>query len=208
MKHDAQVKRAILIGKSVEVRDSFGFATPPSVLRAQEVYCTSYYGSLAGWDLAGPEATKFYNVATISIKEAWNVPRATHRYFLPVLAPSFVPARAEVLARFVRFFRSLRTAPSHEVTTAALLLARDMRSTLAKNLAYVEELTGQDPWTASPELIRQLVTRKEAVAPPPQSAWRLPYLTKLLQQRQELHYRGLKEAEEEMQELINAICIN
>ena len=83
-----------------------------------------------------------------------------------------------------------------------------MRSTLAKNLAYVEELTGQDPWTASPELIRQLVTRKEAVAPPPQSAWRLPYLSKLLQQRQELHYRGLKEAEEEVQELIDAICIN
>ena len=37
MRHDATVKRAILISKSVEVQDSFSFASPPSVLRALQV---------------------------------------------------------------------------------------------------------------------------------------------------------------------------
>ena len=60
MTHDTTVKRAILIGKTVEVRDSFPFASPPSVLRALQVYCSSYYGSLAGWELEGAEAQKFY----------------------------------------------------------------------------------------------------------------------------------------------------
>ena len=51
MSHDTSVKRAILIGKSVEVWDSFTFAAPSSELRALQVYCLSYYGSLAGREL-------------------------------------------------------------------------------------------------------------------------------------------------------------
>ena len=83
--HDATVKLAMLISKSVEVRDSFSFASPPSVLRALQVYCTSYYGSLAGWDLDGPEAKKFYGVWMLNILLSHILPRAAHRYFLPLL---------------------------------------------------------------------------------------------------------------------------
>ena len=92
MRHDTTVKRAILIGKTVEVRDSFSFASPPSVLRALEVYCSSYYGSLAGWDLEGAEAQKFYGVWRLNVVLTHNLPRATHRYFLPMLAPGAVSA--------------------------------------------------------------------------------------------------------------------
>ena len=206
MSHDATVKRAILIGKSVEVRDSFGFASPPSVLRALQVYCSSYYGSLAGWQLAGPEAHKFYGVWRLNILLTHNVPRATHRYFLPLLAPGAVSAKAEIMARFVKFFRGLRAAPSHEVVSAALLLARDMRTTLAKNIAYVETLTGQDAWAASPQLVRGIIMKTETVAPPPQDTWRLPYLAKLLQQRETLHSMGMDEEEETVQGLIDTLC--
>ena len=45
---------------------------------------------------------------------------------------------------------------------------------LAKNLAYVESQTGQDPWTASPELVRMRAMEREVVEPPPQDTWRLP----------------------------------
>ena len=57
MTYDGKVKRAQYIGKSVEVRDIFNFASPPEVLTAQDNYCTSYYSCLAGWDLGSTAAT-------------------------------------------------------------------------------------------------------------------------------------------------------
>ena len=206
MTHDAEVKRAVLISKSVEVRDCFGFAAPQSVLRALSVYCSSYYGSLAGWDLGSPEATKFYGVWRLNVLLTHKLPRGTHKYFMPLLAPGAVSAKAEIMARFVKFFRGLRAAPSHEVTTASLLLARDLRTTTGRNVAIVEETSGQDVWAASPERVRYAIMERETVFPPVEDAWRLPYLDKLLSQRSELNARGLKEAEEELQGVIDSLC--
>ena len=206
MSHDTSVKRAILIGKSVEVRDSFAFAAPSSVLKALQVYCSSYYGSLAGWELGGAEAQKFYGVWRLNVLLAHNLPRETHRYFLPMLAAGAVSAKGEIMARFVSFFRGLRAAPSHEVVTATLLLARDRRTTLSKNIAFVESQTGQDPWTASPKLVRTVIQQREAVEPPPEDAWRLPYLVKLMAQRDQLHTLALKEEEARVQLLIDSLC--
>ena len=97
MKYDAEVKRSVLISKSVEVRDCFSFASPPSVLRALNVYRSSYYGSLAGWDLGSQAAQKFYGVWRLNILLTHKLPRSTHRYFLPLLAPGAVSAKAEIM---------------------------------------------------------------------------------------------------------------
>ena len=144
LRHDVIVKQAVLISKSVEVHDSFTFASPPSVLKALQVYCSSYYGSLAGWELEEVKAQKFYGVWRLNVLLTHKLPRATRRYFLPKLAPGAVSARAEILPRCVKFFRGLRAAQSHEVVSEALLLARDRRTTLAKNIDYVERVTGED----------------------------------------------------------------
>ena len=106
-----------------------------------------------------------HGVWKLNILMSHNVPGATHQYFLPVLAPDAVSAKAEILARSIKFFQVLRAAPSQEVVTASLMLARDMRTTLAKNLAYVERLTGQDTWAAGPNLIRTIVSQKEIMEP-------------------------------------------
>ena len=49
---------------------------------------------------------------------------------------------------------------------------------------------------------------REVVEPPLQDTWRLPYLAKLMRQRQQLHSLGLKVEEERVQQLINSLCIN
>ena len=92
--------------------------------------------------------------------------------------------------------------------SAALLLARDKRSTLAKNIDYVEKVTGQDAWVASPQLVCSIVVERETVAPNEEDEWRLPYLAKLLEQRVQLHTLGMSEEEERVQELINSLCIS
>ena len=49
---------------------------------------------------------------------------------------------------------------------------------------------------------------REVVAPAPEDAWRLPYLAKLLEQRQQLHSLGTDKEEERVQHLIESLCIS
>ena len=79
---------------------------------------------------------------------------------------------------------------------------------LARNIAYIERLTGQDAWAASPDMVRSIAIKREAVAPAPEDAWRLPYLAKLLEQRQQLHSLGMDKEEEKVQQLIESLCIS
>ena len=48
--------------------------------------------------------------------------------------------------------------------------------------------------------------KKEAVEPPPEEAWRLPYLAKLLGQQDQLHTLGMEEEETRVQLLIDSLC--
>ena len=92
------------------------------------------------------------------------------------------------------------------MSTAALLSARDRRTTLGRNIALVEELSGQDVWAASPDRVLSALIEHETVAPPLEDIWRLLYLVKLLKQREELHLMGMKEAEEKLQGVIYSLC--
>jgi hypothetical protein len=173
MTYDSQVKRAQYIGKSVEVRDSFGFASPPEVLTALNLYCTSYYGCLAGWDLGSAAAAAYFSAQTVGIKLAWGVPRATRTYLVQqCLAPGATSARAEVLARFTGFFTGLRNSPSPEVRTMALLAARDLRTTTGSNIRKVEEASGLSVWNSTTAQVRLAVKRNELVPVPAEDAWR------------------------------------
>ena len=52
MDHDVKRKRAEYISKCVQVHEMLKFAIPVEILHATDIYCSSYYGSLASWDLA------------------------------------------------------------------------------------------------------------------------------------------------------------
>ena len=151
-----------------------------------------------------------YNVWAVNVKLAWGVPRATRTYILQqCLAPGSTSAKTEILARFVGFFRGLRKSSSHEVRTVALMAARDMRTCLGRNLRVVEELSGGlDPWVASTSTVRSVLSAREAVSVPEGAEFRLPYLLRLLEHRQELHYHGLQGDEEDVQRLIDSLCVN
>ena len=209
MTYDSKVKRAQYIGRSVEVRDSFGFASPPEVLTALNLYCSSYYGCLAGWDLGSAASAAYYSAQTVGVKLAWGVPRATHTYFVQqCLAPGATSARAEILARFAGFFSGLRNSPSPEVRTVALLCSRDLRTTTGSNIRVVEEASGLSVWNSTTAQVRRAVRQREIVAVPARDQWRLPYLKRLLEQRLQFHYQGDKINEERFQTLIDSLCVN
>ena len=55
MEHDASIKKAIFISQSVDVRQTFHFASLVEVISALKVYCSSFYGCML-WDLGGDAA--------------------------------------------------------------------------------------------------------------------------------------------------------
>ena len=209
MAYDAKVKRAVYIGKSVEVRDIFSFASPPDILTALDKYCTSYYGCLAGWDLGSAAAKSFFSAQQVGVKLTWGVPRGTRTYLLQqCLAPGATSARAEIMARFCGFFSGLRNAPSAEVRTVALLCACDMRTTTGRNIHLVEEASGLSVWSSTTAQVRRAIMQKETVGVALEDQWRVPYLGRLLEQRLQFHYNGDKENETRVQTLIDSLCVN
>ena len=144
----------------------------------------------------------------MAVKLAWGVPRGTHKYFVQqCLAPGAASARTEVMARFAGFFTGLRNSPSAEVRTMALLCARDLRTTTGQNIRVLEEASGLSVWSSTTRQMRKAVREREAVPVPPQDAWRIPYLRKLLEQRIQHYYTEDKEKEETVQSLIDSLCV-
>ena len=208
MEQDAKEKRAAFISRSVEIRETFKFASPVEVVQALEVYCSSFYGCML-WDLAGQGASQLYNSWNTAIKLAWFVPRATRTYLVQhVLSAGHTSAKVNILTRYRNFFHGLRKSPSYEVRVMANIASRDVRSTTGSNLRLVEEISGLDPWVCSAMELKVMLSKKELVTVPNQDAWRVKYLATLLAQRQELHYIGDTVQRDTLSDLINTLCIN
>ena len=208
MEHDAKVKRAEFINKAVEIRETFGFASPIEILRALKVYCSNFYGSML-WDLSGEGASKVFNSWNTAIKLAWNCPRETRTYLVQqVLAPGLDSARTDILVRYAKFFQSLRKSVSKEVAMLANLVSRDIRTSTGANLRVLEEASGLCPWTGSKLSLQEAICTREAVKVQESDTWRIPMLDKLLTTRQSLKYMGEEEEVSRLSDLIHSLCIN
>jgi hypothetical protein len=130
MEYDAKVKRATFIQRSVEVRETFKFASPVEVMNALKVYCSSFYGCML-WDLTGEGANQVFNSWNIGVRLTWSVPRATRTYLVQqVLTAGLTSAKVDIIARYRNFFHSLRLSPCYEVAVTANIAGRDLRSTI------------------------------------------------------------------------------
>ena len=99
MKIDMKFKKANFIDKSIEIRETFGFADPVQILEAINTYCGDHYGSMI-WDLYSEGAGQYFRCWNTAVKLVWNVPRSTHAYFVNCqLAASFVSIRPKLLAQ-------------------------------------------------------------------------------------------------------------
>ena len=184
MDHDATVKRAQYIDKSVEVRTMFDFAAPAEVLQAIKTYCSDYYGSML-WDLGGDKASQLYTAWDTAVKLTWSCPRWTRTFLLQkVLTCGLSSAKTDILGRYGKFCRGLRTSVCQEVRVLFNLVSRDLQCTTAKNLKLVRDSSGLDAWTALPRELKQAIQEKQLVDIPPQDAWKIEYLKSLLSQLQ------------------------
>ena len=201
---DMQQKRADFIQKSTEIRETFSFAQPNQILQAVTTYCCSMYGSMT-WPLFSEKARQVFNCWSTCVKLAWDVPRATHSYFLDYLSGGLVTVRRDVIARYAGFYKSLLTSPCREVNILARMVAKDIRTTTARNLSLLEKESGGLTWSTSAHKIREELASREPDVPRAY-AWRIPYLGRLLEERDTLAYLG--EEVERVQELVDSLCVN
>ena len=204
MIQDCKVKRAQYIDKTVDIRNTFSFGNPTQVLTAIDKYTGDHYGAML-YDLFDDQSFgKYHRCWGTVVKLTWGCPRSTHRYFVQsVLAPGFISIRTKLISRYVNFFRSLLKSSSKEVRLVASLAAQDKFSTTGKNLAKILQETGLNPWEASPTEVRQALIAQEAVVPK-QVIWRVPYLSKLLAERNEMEVNSLDTGQ--ISQLIDSLC--
>ena len=159
------------------------------------------------WDLEGDLANQYFNSWNTCIKLAWDIPRATHSYFLEQLSAGLISAKPDIICRYAGFFKGLMSSPRREVTIMARLVVKDVRTATAKNIKVLERET--EGLSTPGEIRKELFKKAEDI--PVTDQWRLPYLTKLLEQRDMMTYNGEGEESEEMtrvKELLDSICIN
>ena len=88
------------------------------------------------------------------------------------------------------------------------MLARDIRSTLGKNLRLIAELAGMNPWTAPLSVIQEALVDNETVPVPQGDEWRIPFLWKLLKLRSQAYYAANDEDVETLSSYIRSLVIN
>ena len=207
MDHDAVVKRAQFIDKSVEVRNMFEWAAPAEVLQALKFYCSAFYGSML-WDLGGDKATQMYSAWDTAVKLSWSCPRWTRTFLLQqVLASGMTSARTDILGRYGKFFKGLRASVCQEVRVLFNLVARDLQSTTAKNINLLKNTAGMDPWMAGPSKLKEALHRNQVVDIPPQDVWKMEYLRSLLRQLQEAKHIVQKDRVTYLQGLIDSLVL-
>ena len=184
MEHDAVIKRAQFIDKSVEVRTMFEFATPAEVLQALKTYCSDFYGAML-WDLGGDKASMVYSAWDTAVKLTWSCPRWTRTFLLQkVLACGMTSARTDIIGRYGKFCKGLKTSICQEVRVLFNLVSTDLQCTTAKNMKLFRETAGLDLWTAWPRQLKEALHERNMVDIPNQEEWKIRYLTSLLGQLQ------------------------
>ena len=208
MDKDIRSKRATFIDQSIEVRETFGFSCPAEILRAVKIYVGSHYGSML-WDLGSEMATQYFNAWNTCVKLAWQVPRATHSYFVDhLLSCGLSSVRMDTLARYTKFVRGLRVSPSMEVAVMYGVAKHDIRTVTGSNIALIKLETGLlDPVSTGLGKVKEELQKVVAIVPD-LDKWRLDYLTRLLTDRGEAYYRADEEEVIRLSSLIDSLCVN
>ena len=182
MEHDCNCKRARFIDSSTTIRESFEFAKKEQLMNAIQIYCSDFYGSML-WNLFGEAAAKFFRCWNTCAKLCWDLPRDTPVYFVDNLLSCGIPSiRAQVLTRYVKFYRSLMKSPSKEVAVVARMVGNNASTTTGSNILNISLETNLNPKTSPMSKFYDML--HQPVEIPRGSAWRINLLENYMKIRE------------------------
>ena len=116
-------------------------------------------------------------------------------------------ARTDILGRYGKFSRGLRSSISQEVRVLFNIVVRDTRSTTSRNLNLVKKKSGLDPISTGAWKLKEALCQAELVEIPTQDMWRIYYTKSLLYQLQVAKYLVQDDKVSYLQTLIDSLVL-
>ena len=153
----------------------FHFASPEVLIRLVNVYASSFYGSNL-WDLYSPQVDKIYKSWNVTVRNIFNLPWKTHRYWIEIISNCLHP-KTFLTSRFVKFARSLMSSRKNGVRFLASLCVDDHRTVMGKTLSKIADEMSTPVESLTPTSIKSSL---KYVQCPADEVWRIPLLQELL----------------------------
>ena len=149
-------------------------------MKILNIYSTSFYGS-GLWDVFGASCEKFYTSWNMAVRNIFNLPWTTHRYWIENISNCLHP-QVMLCSRYVKFYQSLISSKKSSVRFLSRLLENDRRTVFGRTLSH---LRSECEVAANKELSADLVKSKmKYFAVPEVEQWRADPLHELLLARQ------------------------
>ena len=200
---DSVRARGSFMSKASDIRDNLYFADPRQRVQAIQLYCCDGYGSML-WDLRSNYAESYFKAWNIQVRLAWRVPQETHTYLVEsYFANGQTSLRSQIYGRYHKFIQKLLNSPSKEIRFLSKILVNDRRSTIGKNIWYLNHTTDSDILnTSSSEFQKKLPVNDV----PSNEQYRVRLLTPLLKVRETNKFEELNITKKQTSDLINSLC--
>ena len=129
---DLMEKRAMFINRNNELIQEFHFAHPITLIRANNIFNTSFYGSVI-WNLFDDAAERLEKSWNISQRLMLNLHRETHRFLIEPLS-EIKHIMLSLYKRYIKFTKNLSQSKKGPLRNLYNLIKYDCRSTTGSNL--------------------------------------------------------------------------
>ena len=200
MSKDINSKRGQFIGKVNALSQEFHFAEPSVFMKILNLYAISFSGSSL-WDLFSKDCQRIYNAWNVTVRQAFKVPRNTHRYLIEPVSQS-PHLKTLLCSRYCRFVDSILNSPKLQVRMIGRQCVADLRTKMGNNILNISKECGL-VWNGE-VLPTSTVVKKSMkfVSVPECEKWREGVLSELLSG--ELQVDGFEE--DEILEMIECLC--
>ena len=197
---DIKIKAAKYVDKANSLNQEFYFAHPCTKALVNDIYNGHFTGSQL-WNLGSREMEKLEATFNRSIKIIFDLPWATHRYFMEPLINK--PHLQRVLIkRYLSFIKKIDNSKKMALKTLLEIVKRDVRTTTGKNLRRIMLLTGKNTVLDLEVGDAEFIDYHKV---PDCEAWRINFVKELVEvQHGDMEVPGMAKAE--LDQILNYIC--
>ena len=194
---DMKVKNAKYIDKNNSLCQEFYFAHPKVKTKLNAIYNSHYTGSQL-WKFGSKGLDKLESTYNRSIKIMFDLPWATHRYFLEPLTET--PHMTRILVRrYLSFIEKIQNSSKYAPKKLLEIARNDVRTTTGSNVRKIMLLAG----TKTVGDLKNIDVEYHKVSK--ENEWRIDLLKELVEVRQgELIVPGMDK--DEVDKILEFIC--
>ena len=132
---DTRLKKCQFIGKVNSLNQEFSYVHPEVKVNLYNKYACSFYGSNL-YNLFCPETEKLFAAYNISIRQAFSLPFATHRYLIqPLLNNSHI--KVQLCCKFLQFVKNNDKCNKPVIRLLSSLCKSDNKTVYCQNIVNI-----------------------------------------------------------------------